>query len=825
MKKGKVIYAVVTVLLCLGLTMACSQPEEDNTVTISFNTSTCQPGCGCSGNDPGPRVASITIPKGKSLDDQGRTLPTPVRANHNFSGLWYWGNEPFFTDTKLNSNITLTARWSWDNPNKGSITFDPANGDTTQSIPGEIGFTLPFFMDDPVYYGYNFLGWFDDQGTKYTAETVLTRVRITITAKWEKNETDFTWIFITFNTNGGIPATIDDVEVPIGGTLGPNFPADPTSNDPENEFVGWYDSLGKKYDKDTIISGAVTIVAKWLKFGLQEDGSYLIDHTRWLNIVNGDTLAFGGQYTARYYELSNIGGMDTLKNYKQLVIFYSLIPDNPAHTSGFTVTFGGNTAVIGGSEHGDIGYYNINQTGSSVLIISETHLDTFKSSTTHSRIMLKQNSTNNFSMKITEMRLVNVLPQVTVKYVVNVGTGTGADITMTAGQAISNGSPSIPSNPTRDDYFFNRWYDANTGVTVTGATIPGNIVVIPEWIKILDVTFMSEDATYQTRKITQGSSFSNNKITGNAFPAAPTYSDGDAGAVFLGWYEAGNPVEYVASTVIDKNTTLTAKWLTADQIATVTFDTDGGTAIAPKMIEKGTTLGVLIPTAVRPPAAGTGYYFEGWFVGETQYTGATVITEDVTLVAKWKVTDPLSITLEAGKENDTLLNMVGSWNAGAGSATNTTPFIHDGKQYWVVGANHEGANWAAKNTNCDQSLYDAVKAWHGTGYTRLGYSFPATPNVYTTYTHVTLEYEMIPIAGTAQAIQIRRDLQAAGGAGIADSYTPNQTLSADAGSKFSRPLAAFYTSAGSTVGGFGIVCQTTTNAMLLRVTKITFDHQ
>ncbi len=62
---------------------------------------------------------------------------------------------------------------------------------------------------------------------------------------------------------------------------------------------------------------------------------------------------------------------------------------------------------------------------------------------------------------------------------------------------------------------------------------------------------------------------------------------------------------------------------------TVIFNSDGGSAVESETVEYNTT--VAEPTA--PTKAG--YTFEGWYVGQTEFDFDTLITEDVTLIAKW----------------------------------------------------------------------------------------------------------------------------------------------------------------------------------------------
>ncbi len=74
---------------------------------------------------------------------------------------------------------------------------------------------------------------------------------------------------------------------------------------------------------------------------------------------------------------------------------------------------------------------------------------------------------------------------------------------------------------------------------------------------------------------------------------------------------------------------------TAKNKATVTFDSNGGTAIEAKTIDQGTSV-----EAATPTRAGDTYYdtytFGGWYLNGKKFDFSTVVESDITLVAKWK---------------------------------------------------------------------------------------------------------------------------------------------------------------------------------------------
>ncbi len=74
---------------------------------------------------------------------------------------------------------------------------------------------------------------------------------------------------------------------------------------------------------------------------------------------------------------------------------------------------------------------------------------------------------------------------------------------------------------------------------------------------------------------------------------------------------------------------------TAKNKATVTFDSNGGTAIEAKTIDQGTSL----VEEATPTRAGDTYYdtytFGGWYLNGKKFDFSTVVESDITLVAKW----------------------------------------------------------------------------------------------------------------------------------------------------------------------------------------------
>lgn len=106
-------------------------------------------------------------------------------------------------------------------------------------------------------------------------------------------------------------------------------------------------------------------------------------------------------------------------------------------------------------------------------------------------------------------------------------------------------------------------------------------------------------------------------------PTAPTR----VGYEFVGWYLGGLPYDF--DTLVTENITLTAKWTV--KMYTVTYDTDGGSAVAASSVTHNRRLSA--------PAAPTreGYDFAGWYRDGVAYDFDTVVLADFTLVAHWTI--------------------------------------------------------------------------------------------------------------------------------------------------------------------------------------------
>lgn len=235
-----------------------------------------------------------------------------------------------------------------------------------------------------------------------------------------------------------------------------------------------------------------------------------------------------------------------------------------------------------------------------------------------------------------------------------------------------------PSNPVKEGYTFVEWqlngkaYDFDTKVTK-------NITLKAVWKKSsssevekpddntgnnnngkLTVTFNSNGGSrVASQSVNSGSTVKR--------PTNPTRS----GYTFTGWTLNGKTYNF--STKVTKSITLVANWKqnstggnSGNQGGnqggntgtnptptnyTVTFNTNGGSAVAAQTVASG--------QAIQVPANPTkdGYTFVGWTLNGNDYNTGNAVTGNITLVAKWKqnvytytveaITDAMGATLQS----------------------------------------------------------------------------------------------------------------------------------------------------------------------------------
>jgi uncharacterized repeat protein (TIGR02543 family) len=140
--------------------------------------------------------------------------------------------------------------------------------------------------NEPTKIGYVFGGWYTSRnggGTQLTYSTLVTSSG-TVYAKWTASS-GFT---VTFDADGGTPATQTKM-VASGGSVGfSSMPNEPTKNG--YVFDGWYTSRnggGTQFTYSTTVTNARTVYAKWTASGSGSGISDITYSNAWTLLSDG----------------------------------------------------------------------------------------------------------------------------------------------------------------------------------------------------------------------------------------------------------------------------------------------------------------------------------------------------------------------------------------------------------------------------------------------------------------------------------------------------------------------------------------------------------
>ncbi len=176
-----------------------------------------------------------------------------------------------------------------------------------------------------------------------------------------------------------------------------------------------------------------------------------------------------------------------------------------------------------------------------------------------------------------------------------------------------------PADPTKTGYTFAGWYaDAGLTSSYTFTTMPAqNTTLYAKWTANM---YVLEFRDYNGTILQTGSYAFESSLAAVTPPTPPTRS----GYTFSGWSAS------IPATMPANNVTITALYVI--NYVTITFNSNGGTAVAPIVSQEG--------MAITEPAAPTktGFTFGGWFIDvalTNKFTFITTPPRDLTLYAKW----------------------------------------------------------------------------------------------------------------------------------------------------------------------------------------------
>ena len=477
------------------------------------------------------------------------TAPTLTREGYTFKG---WDKE--IPETMPAENITVKAQWEI---NQYTITFDTNGGSEIAPITQDYGteITAP---DNPTRKGYTFKGWDKEIPKTMPAEN------ITVKAQWEINQ-----YTITFDTNGGSEIA------PITQDYGTEITAPDNPTRKGYTFKGWDKEIPK-----TMPAENITVKAQW------EINQYTITFdTNGGSEIAPITQDYGTEITA---------------------------PDNPTR-KGYTFkgwdkeipkTMPAENITV--KAQWEINQYTITfdtNGGSEIAPITQDY---------GTEITAPDNPTRKgYTFKGWDKEIPKTMPaeNITVKaqweinqYTITFDTNGGSEIapiTQDYGTEIT-----APDNPTRKGYTFKGW-DKEIPKTMPAE----NITVKAQWeINQYTITFDTNGGS-EIAPITQDYG---TEITA---PDNPTRK----GYTFKGWDKE------IPKTMPAENITVKAQWEINQY--TITFDTNGGSEIAPITQDYGTEI-----TAPDNPTR-KGYTFKGW----DKEIPKTMPAENITVKAQWEI--------------------------------------------------------------------------------------------------------------------------------------------------------------------------------------------
>ena len=204
----------------------------------------------------------------------------------------------------------------------------------------------------------------------------------------------------------------------------------------------------------------------------------------------------------------------------------------------------------------------------------------------------------------------------------------------------ADGKVTKPADPTREGYSFSGWYsdtDLKTAYDFSSA-VSADLTLYAKWTAqeapaeedSFTVTFAAGEGTGSMAdvKVKKGEKL---KLPENGFKA-PT------GKEFDSWDLLGKPAKPGDEVDITANTTVTASWKW--QSYTVTFDSDGGSSVAPQTV----TIGGKATKPTDPTKEG--YTFDSWQTPQgAAFDFGSPVEADITLKAKWTEKKPDTFTV------------------------------------------------------------------------------------------------------------------------------------------------------------------------------------
>ena len=205
------------------------------------------------------------------------------------------------------------------------------------------------------------------------------------------------------------------------------------------------------------------------------------------------------------------------------------------------------------------------------------------------------------------------------------GSSEDIQIIVKSGESFTAPASDGLTRPDGDTGSYFKWLGSDGKLYAPGDRVPADVTAL---------TVQWTAPTYAVTLNTNGGTINNGNVTGYTYGVGATLPTADdltyTGYTFKGWYDnenlTGSPVTAIGGTETG-NKEYWAKWEINQY--TITFDTNGGSEIAPITQDYG--------TAITAPADPTreGYTFKGW----DKEIPKTMPAENITITARWRDTE------------------------------------------------------------------------------------------------------------------------------------------------------------------------------------------
>ena len=518
------------------------------------------------------------------------------------------------TEVTKETDHTIYAHWL----KKVTVTLNPTGGSVTPSTLVVVETKQYTGLVDATRDGYFFIGWFTSEtgGTQVSTTSVVTKTTAhTLYAQWRKA------VKVTFNYQGGSGDLTSKI-VGFGMKYGPL----PSPTRTTYYFDGWFSSAngGTSVNSDTTVTN-------------------INDHQIYAQWTKGFTVTLN----------ANGGSVGTTEmKYKTTDSVYGVLPKP---TKGISVFLGWFTQKEGGSLVGSstpinpkddhtlyahwLNKYTVkfDPNGGTSSITSKV----YEEGSTYGNLPDAEQNDKKFlgwftkkigGSKVAEDNTVESRDHTLYAHWVNLHTVTfdpnGGTSPMTS-KVYEEGSsygnlPEVEANRKR----FLGWYTEKNG----GSKVNNNDKVesrdhtlYAHWVCEYTVTFDPNGGTVS--------------VSSKVYEEGWTYGDLPEAQrnekKFLGWYtrKSGGTKVNEDGIIANRDHTLYAHW--GEITFTITFNTNGGSLVVPKVLEKGAPITL-------PEVTKDGHSLEGWYL-DSDFTEPFTLTEmparNIVLYAKWEEDD------------------------------------------------------------------------------------------------------------------------------------------------------------------------------------------